>query len=158
MEKTYLTGEGLAKLKSDLHYHKSTRRREIAKQLDLARSFGDLRENAEYEAARHSLSLNEIRIRELEQKVANAEIVNHDAQQTGRIFIGTRVTLKDLEDKEEEDIIYRLTGSEEADPAEGKISVNSPVAKALLGHSIGDSVEIEVPRGTLKYKVLAIDR
>ena len=68
------------------------------------------------------------------------------------------MTLKDLEDKEEEDIIYRLTGSEEADPAEGKISVNSPVAKALLGHSIGDSVEIEVPRGTLKYKVLAIDR
>jgi transcription elongation factor GreA len=156
MEKMYVTSEGLKKLKSDLEYHTTTRRREIAKQLDLARSFGDLRENSEYEAAKHALSFNEIRIRELEQKVASAQIINYNARQNGRIFIGTRVKLRDLED--EEDIVYQLTGSEEADPAKGKISVNSPVAKALLGHSIGDSVEIEVPRGTLKYKVLAIDR
>ncbi|MBN1575938.1 MAG: transcription elongation factor GreA [Chitinispirillaceae bacterium] len=156
MEKTYVTTEGLMKLESDLEYLKTTRRREIAKQLNLARSFGDLRENAEYEAAKQSLSLNEIRIRELEEKVAGAEVINYNPEQNGRIFIGTRVTLRDLDF--EEDVVYKLTGSEESNPGEGMISVNSPVAKALLGHSIGDCVEINVPRGMLKYKVVAIGR
>ena len=154
MEKTYVTIEGLEKLKNDLEYHKTTRRREIARQLDMARSFGDLRENAEYEAAKHALSLNEIRIRELEEKVANVEIIKLEPPQNGKIFIGARVTLWDLDFEEE--VVYQLTGSEESDPAEGKISINSPVAKALLGHEVDDIIEIRVPRGILKYKVTAI--
>ncbi len=156
MEKTYVTMEGLTKLKNDLEYHKTVRRREIARQLDLARSFGDLRENAEYEAAKHALSLNEIRIRELEQKVSCAEIINPEASRSDRIFVGAKVTLWDIEDEEE--VLYELTGSEEADPAEGKISINSPVAKALLGHAIDDIIEIRVPRGLLKYKIIAVNR
>ncbi len=154
-KKTYVSTEGLAKLQSDLEYHKTTRRREIAKQLDMARSFGDLRENAEYEAAKHALSLNEIRIRELEEKMANAEIINRAERPGDKIFIGAKVKLWDFD--YEEEILYELTGSEESVPAEGKISINSPVAKALLGHSIGDSIEIKVPRGILKYKVVEIN-
>lgn len=154
MEKIYVTTEGLSKLQSDLEYHKTTRRREIAKQLDLARSFGDLRENAEYEAAKHALSLNEIRIRELEEKMANAEIINRDSRSNDKIFIGAKVTLWDFE--YEEEVEYELTGSEESNPSEGKISINSPVAKALLGHGIGDEISIKVPKGILKYKVTSI--
>ena len=155
MEKTYVTIEGLEKLRKDLEYHKTTRRREIAKQLDHARSFGDLRENAEYEAAKHALNLNEIRIRELEEKVAGAQIIDRSAIDNSKIFIGAKVKVLDLDYDEEEH--YELTGSEESDPSAGKISVNSPVAKAMLGHTVDDIIEIEVPRGTLRYKVLSID-
>jgi transcription elongation factor GreA len=155
MEKTYVTTEGFEKLKRDYEYLKTTRRREIAKQLDHARSFGDLRENAEYDAAKQALSFNEIRIRELEEKIANAEVVQRDNRQTDKIFIGAKVTLWDLD--YEEDVVYELTGSEEANPAEGKISVNAPVAKALLGHQVGDTIEIQVPRGVLKYQVKTIE-
>jgi transcription elongation factor GreA len=154
MEKIYVTSEGLAKLQSDLDYLKTTRRREIAQQLDLARSYGDLRENSEYEAAKHALSLNEIRIRELQEKLSNAEIISRDVNQAGKIFIGAKVKLWDFD--YEEELLYEITGSEESNPAEGKISINSPVAKALLGHKIDDIIEIKVPRGILKYKVMEI--
>lgn len=156
MEKTYVSPEGLKKLLKDLDYFKKTRRREIAKQLDEARSHGDLSENAEYEAAKHALNMNEIRIRELEEKLASAEIINTENSDISKIFIGTKVTLWDEEYKEE--VLYEITGSEETDPAQGKISVNTPVAKALLGHTVGDMIEIQVPRGILQYKVLKISR
>ena len=155
MEKTYVTVEGLEKLQKDLEYHQTTRRREIARQLDHARSFGDLRENAEYEAAKHALSLNEIRIRELQEQVASAQIINRDESQSGKIFIGAKVTLWDFDFEEE--IEYLLTGSVEANAAEGKISVDSPVGKALLGHVVDDIIEVQAPRGVLKYKVLTIE-
>ena len=156
MEKTYLTKDGYEKLYADLEYLKTTKRKEIAKQLDYARSFGDLRENAEYEAAKQALSMNEIRIRELEEKIATAEIISSDAIASDKVFIGAKVTLWD-EDFEEE-IKYEITGADEADPSEGKISVNSPVASALLGHSVDDEVEIKAPRGVFKYKILKITR
>lgn len=155
MEKTYLTKDGYNKLYADLEYLKTTRRREIAKQLDYARSFGDLRENAEYEAAKQALSMNEIRIRELEEKIATAEILNPENVATDKVFIGAKVTLWD-EDFEEE-VEYEITG-DESDPSRGKISVNSPVATALLGHSVDDEVEIKAPRGIFKYKILKISR
>ncbi len=156
MEKTYLSKDGYDKLVSNLEYLKTTKRREIAKQLDFARSFGDLRENAEYEAAKQALSMNETRIRELEEKLSKAEIINIDSIQTDKIFIGAKVTLWDLDFEEE--VEYELTGTDESDPSKGKISVNSPVAKALLGHSVDDLIEIKVPRGVLKYKVMKIYR
>ncbi len=156
MERTYLSKDGYEKLIKDLEYLKTTRRREIAKQLDYARSFGDLRENAEYEAAKLALSMNETRIHELEQKISTAEIINIDNIQTDKIFLGSKVTLWDLDYEEEVD--YEITGTDEADPIKGKISVNSPVAKALLGHVVDDLIEIQVPRGVLKYKVLKIFR
>lgn len=156
MDKTYLTKGGYEKLIADLEYLKTTRRREIAKQLDFARSFGDLRENSEYEAAKHALQMNEIRINELEDKISTAEIINPDSIQTDKIFFGAKTVLWDIDFEEE--VEYEITSQDEANPSEGKISVDSPVAKALLGHSVGDIIDIKVPRGILKYKVLKIFR
>ncbi len=156
MEKTYVTEEGHKKLVSELEYLKTTRRQEIAKQLDYARSFGDLRENAEYEAAKHALQMNEIRINELDMKVANAVIVDMNSVSTDKVIIGTKVLLWDFDFEEE--IEYFITGTEEADPASGKISVNSPVATALLGHKVGDKVEVQAPRATMNYEIKKISR
>lgn len=155
MEKTYLTKDGYEKLCADLEYLKTTRRREIAHQLDFARSLGDLRENAEYEAAKQALAMNEIRIREFEEKIVTAEIISAENIAADKIFIGATVTLWD--DDFEEEVEYEITG-DEADPSKGKITVNSPVAKALLGHTVDDIVEIQAPRGVFKYKVLKISR
>lgn len=156
MEKTLLSKDGYEKLIADLEYLKTVKRRDIARQLDFARSFGDLSENAEYEAAKLAQSMNETRIRELESKIANAEIINIDNIQSDKIFIGAKVTLRDID--YEEEVYYELTGTDEANPSKGKISVNSPVAKALLGHGVDDLIEIHVPRGVLKYKVIKISR
>lgn len=156
MEKTYVTEEGHKKLASELEYLKTTRRKEIAKQLDYARSFGDLRENAEYDAAKHALQMNEIRISELETKLANAVIVNNDSVPTDKVIIGTKVLLWDFDFEEE--VEYLISGTEEADPASGKISVNSPVATALLGHKEGDQIEVQAPRGTMKFEIKKISR
>ncbi len=156
MEKVYLSKDGYEKLIADLEFLKTKKRREIASQLDLARSYGDLRENAEYEAAKHALSLNEIRIRELEDKISHAEIIKPELIQTDKVFLGTKVTLWDF--TYEEEVVFELTGVDEADPAEGKISVSSPVAEALLGHSVDEIVEAKAPRGIQKYKILKISR
>lgn len=154
MEKTYMTKDGYEKLMASLEFMKTTKRHEIARQLDLARSFGDLRENAEYEAAKHALSMNELRIREIEEKLTQAEIISKNPTQSDKIFIGSKAVLWDLDFEEE--VEYELTGSEETDPSLGKISISSPVGKALLGHVIDDIIEIKVPRGTLRYKVMKI--
>lgn len=156
MERTFLTKDGYEKLMTDLEYLKTTRRHEIAKQLDLARSFGDLRENAEYEAAKHALQMNEIRIRELEEKISTSEIINSDSISSDKIFFGAKVTLWDIDFEEE--VFYELTSTDEADASAGKISIDSPVAKALLGHAVDDVIDIKVPRGVLRYKVLKISR
>ncbi len=156
MPKTYLTRDGYEKLVADLEFLQTTRRREIAQQLDHARSFGDLRENAEYEAAKHALQMNEIRIAELQEKITTAEIINTDNIATDKVVIGTKVTLWDF--AYEEEIEYEITGSEEADAAAGKISINSPVAVALLGHTEGDLVEVKAPRGVMKYEIKKISR
>ncbi|NLP03438.1 MAG: transcription elongation factor GreA [Fibrobacter sp.] len=156
MEKVYLSKDGYDKMMADLEFLKTSKRREIAKQLDLARSFGDLRENAEYEAAKQALALNEIRIRELEEKISRAEIIKPESVQTDKVFLGSKVTLWDM--TYEEEVVFELTGSDEADPAEGRISINSPVATALLGHSVGETVEAKAPRGVQKYKILKISR
>ena len=156
MEKTYLTPGGYEKLVADLEYLITVRRREIAEQLAMARSHGDLKENAEYEAAKHSQAINETRIRELQEKVSNAEIINTDNVSTDKVIFGTKVTLWDF--KYSEEVEYEIAGSEEADPASGKISVNSPVATALLGHSVGAQIEVKTPGGMVKYEIRKISR
>lgn len=154
MDKTYVSKDGFEKLVGELEYLKTTRRREIAQQLEFARSFGDLRENSEYEAAKHALSLNEIRIRELEEKVAKAEIIAAPSGTIDKIIIGAKVKVWDIDYEEEVD--YELTGVEEADPVNNKISIESPVGKALLGKTVNDVVEVRAPRSVLKYKILSI--
>jgi len=156
MEKTYITKEGYEKLAADLEYLQTAKRREIAAQLDFARSFGDLRENAEYEAAKRALQMNETRIAELQAKITNAQIISTENISTDKVVIGTKVTLWDF--AYEEEIVYEITGSEEADPVNNKISINSPVATALLGHVVGDTVEVKAPRGVMKYEIRSISR
>jgi len=156
MEKTYLTREGYEKMTADLKQMQTVKRREILEQLEMARAHGDLKENAEYDAAKHALQMLDIRISEMHEKIASAEIFSTDNISTDKVVIGTRVTLWDF--SYEEEVEYLITGTDEADPAAGKISINSPVATALLGHAVGDKIEVKAPRGTMKYEIRRIDR
>jgi transcription elongation factor GreA len=156
VEKTYLTREGYEKMAADLKLMQTVKRREILEQLEMARAHGDLRENAEYEAAKHALQMLDIRINEMHEKIASAEIFSTDNISTDKVVIGTKVTLWDF--SYEEEIEYLITGTDEADPAAGKISINSPVATALLGHTVGDQIEVKAPRGVMKYELRKIDR
>jgi transcription elongation factor GreA len=157
MEKTYLTRAGYEKLVADLEHLIKVRRPQIAEQLETARSHGDLRENAEYDAAKQARDFNETRIRELQEKITNASIINTDNVSTDKVVIGTKVTLWDF--GYEEEVEYEITGSYESDPSSGKISVNSPVATALLGHGAGDKVEVKLPNGkTAEYEIKNISR
>jgi transcription elongation factor GreA len=153
MEKVCLTRKEYEECAASLEHLQIVKRREIAAQLDLARSHGDLSENAEYEAAKHAMQLNEIHIRELQEKIATADIIDVDNITTDKVVIGTKVTLWDF--TYEEEVEYQITGAE-ADPASGKISANSPIAKALFGHSAGDTVEANTPRGTMKFEIRKI--
>jgi transcription elongation factor GreA len=156
MEKTFLTRAGHNKLVANLEYLMNVRRKEIAAQLAFARSLGDLSENAEYEAAKHAFDLNEIKIKELSEKLHSIEIVNETDIPSDRVYIGATVKVLDMEYKEEE--TYTMVSSAESNPGSGALSVESPVGKALLGHREGDIVEINVPRGTIKYEIKSITR
>jgi transcription elongation factor GreA len=152
----YLNKEAYDKLDEQVTTLKTTRRKEISIQLHDARAHGDLGENAEYEAAKEAQTFNEIRIRELEDKLARARIIKEEDLPTGIAVLGTTVRLRDLDASEE--IEYALVSEVESDFAEDKISVSSPVGKGLLGHKEGESVEIKVPKGILKYEILKISR
>jgi transcription elongation factor GreA len=152
----YLNKEAYDKLDEQVIALKTTRRKEISIQLHDARAHGDLGENAEYEAAKEAQTFNEIRIRELEDKLARARIIKEEDLPKGIAVLGTTVRLRDLDASEE--IEYALVSEVEADFAEDKISVSSPVGKGLLGHKEGESVEIRVPKGVLKYEILKISR
>lgn len=152
----YLSKQGFEKLKAELEYLKTTKRREIAKEIGEARSHGDISENAEYDAAKDAQGMNEKKIAELEDKLSRASILDDANISKDEILIGAKVALEDLEFGDK--IEYSLVSELEADFATGKISVTSPVGKALLGHKKGEIVEISVPAGILKYKVLDITR
>ncbi|MCM8786676.1 MAG: transcription elongation factor GreA [Candidatus Omnitrophica bacterium] len=153
MEPIYLTKAGYEKLIEELEYLKNVKRKEIAKALEHARQLGDLRENAEYESAKLALELNEKRISELEDKLSRAQIIDKKGT-SSVVCIGVKVKLLDLSTNEE--IEYKLVGQDEAVPEEGLISISSPVGKALLGHKEADIVTIDIPCGTLKYKIIKI--
>jgi transcription elongation factor GreA len=152
----YLSKEAYNKLNEQVTALKTTRRREISVQLHDARAHGDLGENAEYEAAKEAQTFNEIRIRELEDKLARARIIKEEDLPLGKAVLGTTVKIKDLNNGEM--IEYLLVSEVESDFAEDKISVSSPVGRGLLGHKEGDSVEIKVPSGMLKYEIVKIAR
>jgi transcription elongation factor GreA len=140
---------------SELTVLKTVRRREVADALEEARAHGDLRENAEYDAAKQEQGLLEARIGELEDKLSRVRLLE-DANITGEhVSIGCVVTVKDLKTKQPE--IYTLVGEEEADFATGKISIRTPIAKGLIGKKPGEIVEIEVPAGTLRYEIVKIE-
>ena len=155
-KKNLLTYQGLQKLESELQDLKVVKRKEIAQKIKEAREQGDLSENAEYDAAKDEQRDIEARIEELEKILKNAEVVVEDEVNLDKISIGCIVTVYDEEFEEE--IEFKIVGSTEANSLQGKISNESPVGRALLGHEVGDSVKVETQAGELEYKVLKIDR
>ncbi len=156
MERVYLTRAGYEKLIEELEYLKRVKRKEISAAIEHARSLGDLKENAEYHSAKDAMAKNETRVLELEDKLSRVEIIDDSAIDTDKAYIGAKLLLLDLDTDAE--IEYTLVGQEEANAIEGLISVISPVGKALLGHKEGDIIKVDVPAGTLEYKIIKISR
>lgn len=156
VKKIRMSAEGFKDLEKQLEYLKNVRRAEVAQKLKEARSFGDLSENAEYDAAKDEQRDIEARIEEIEKILKNAEVVVEDEVDSDKINIGCKVDVLDLEYDEE--IEFQIVGSTEANSLEGKISNESPVGKALIGAHKDDIVDVETPAGIMQYKVLSIQR
>jgi transcription elongation factor GreA len=153
---TILTESGLKKLEEKLDYLISVRRNEISEQIAIARGFGDLSENAEYDEAKKEQAKVEEEITRLQATIRTATVVADDEITTERVSIGTVVKVKDLDDNETYE--YAIVGANEADPMENKISNESPVGAGLLGAKRNQTVEIAIPAGTLKYKIMSIKK
>ena len=151
-----LTDDGLKKYESELEDLKINKRREIAEKIKVALSFGDLSENSEYDEAKNEQAKVEARIAEIEAMLKNAKIIDEDELTNETINIGSKVSVVDLEYNETSE--YRIVGATEADPLLGKISDESPVGRALLGHRKGDRIEVEVPVGVLQFEILEISK
>ena len=154
--KQMYTKQGYQDLLDELKYLKLTRREEIKEQIAVARGFGDLSENAEYDEARNEQAKVEARIQELEALIENAEIIDETNMDVRSISLGSLVKLFD-EDFQEE-ITYSIVGSNQADPLESKISDQSPIGRALMGKKAGESVTVTAPAGELHFKVLEVSR
>jgi transcription elongation factor GreA len=149
-----LTQEGLANLKAELDHLATTRRREVAERIKEAREFGDISENAEYDDAKNEQAMLEARIAALEERLRSASVVDASELDTDTVRVGSIVHVKDEAGKSNK---YTIVGSAEAKPAEMKLSNESPVGKALLGHKRNDEVTIVTPRGERKLKITKID-
>lgn len=152
----YLTEEGLEELKEELHHLKHTERPRISEEIAEARAKGDLSENAEYDAAKEEQGKLEARINKLEDALARARVVDESQVDASKAYILSNVRVKNLSNDAEQ--TYTLVSEQEADISEGKISVNSPVGKGLLGSEEGEQVEVDVPAGTVTFEVLEISR
>jgi transcription elongation factor GreA len=152
----YVTKEGLEKLKEELHILKTVERPKISQQIAEARDKGDLSENAEYDAAKEAQGLLEMRISKLEELIANSRIIDESKIDTSKVLILSKVKIMNIKNKAT--MTYTLVPENEADLKSGKISVNSPIAKGLLGKSVGDVVEITVPSGKMEFKIMEISR
>ena len=151
---TILTESGLKKLEEQLDYLISVRRNEVSEQIAIARGFGDLSENAEYDEAKKEQAKVEAEITRLQATIRTATVVGDDEITTDRVSIGTIVKVKDMD--EGETLEYAIVGANEADPFENKISIDSPVGAGLVGAKRNQTVSISVPAGTMKYKILSI--
>ena len=152
----YITHKGYEELKKKWEYLKTVRRRELSKDIGKARGHGDLSENAEYDAAREAQAFNEKKIAELEETLSNVQLLDDTNIPKDEALLGATVKLKDLASGEE--LQYTLVSEPEADFSQDRISVTSPVGRSLLGHKKNEIVEIKVPAGILKYKILKISR
>ena len=151
-----LTTEGYNKLEEELKYLKGPKKMQVAERIKIAREFGDLSENSEYDDAKNEQALLEARIQDIEGMLRVAKVVEDDEVSTRKVGIGTQVTVHDFEF--DEDITYGIVGATEVDIKNNKISNESPVGKALIGAKKGDEVEVETPGGVIKYKILAISK
>ena len=152
----YLTEEGLQKLKDELKFLRTTERRRIIQEIADARAHGDLSENAEYHAAKDAQGLLEAKIAALQGTAFRARVVDESVIDASKAYVLSKVTVKNHNTGKE--IIYTLVAAHEADFTQKKISVDSPIGKALLGMAVGEVVKVDVPAGTLKLEVLALDR
>lgn len=154
VEKIPMTREGYESLRQELKRLKDVERPKIAKEIGVAREHGDLSENAEYDAAKDKQGHIEGRIKELEHKVACAELVDTSKATPGTVVFGATVCLEDQDT--EEKVTYKIVGADESDIKQKKISINSPIARALIGRKVGDSVEVKIPAGEKEFTVLDV--
>lgn len=155
-EKSFpMTAEGKEKLKKELEDLRLKRRPEVIKRIKIARSYGDLSENSEYESAKDEQAFVESRISQIQNMLQYAVIIDNNSVDKNEVSMGRKVTFKELPDEEPES--YQIVGESESDPLSGKISNESPMAKGLLGHKVGEEVEIEIPNGTMKVKILKVE-
>lgn len=154
---TLITKDGLQKLIEELDYLKNVKRKEVAKRIKEAISYGDLSENSEYEDAKNEQAFIEGRILELEEKIKYAQIIDEKKIRTKTVQISSLVTIRRLQKTKAENEEYTIVGSTEADPINNKISNESPVGKALLGRAVGDKIHVEVPKGDIEYEILKLE-
>jgi transcription elongation factor GreA len=154
MEKMPITGEGLIRLQEELKRLKTIERPAVIRALEEARTHGDLSENAEYHAARERQSFIEGRVAELEDKIRRAEVIDVSKLSGNAIKFGATIGLVDVDTDEE--VTYQIVGAEESDITAGRLSVTSPLARALIGKEVGDTVEVSTPRGSKVYEILEV--
>jgi len=154
VKEVILTPEGFKKLKEEIEYLSSGKRREVADRIRVAREFGDIAENAEYDDAKNEQALLEHRIAVLEERMRAARVIEKKEISKDVVSIGSHVKLRDMDAKQT--IEYHIVGSAEANPAEYKLSNESPVGKAIIGKKKGEVVEVSAPRGSLKFKIMEI--
>jgi transcription elongation factor GreA len=154
LKEVILTPEGFEKLKDEIEYLSNERRREIADRIRVAREFGDIAENAEYDSAKNEQAHLEARIAMLEDRLKNARVVTKKEIKSGEVSIGTKVRLRDV--KAGKTVEYHIVGSAEADPASNKLSNESPVGRAIMGRKKGETVEVAAPRGKMTFKIMDI--
>ncbi|MCD2347886.1 transcription elongation factor GreA [Clostridium guangxiense] len=155
-KKYVITYSGVKKLEEELQYLKTTKRKEITEKIKLALSFGDLSENSEYDEAKNDQAFLEGKIAQIENMLKNAVIIDESELKNDVVSVGSKVKVMDYEFDEE--VLFSIVGSAEADPMENKISNESPVGSSLIGKKVGDVVEVQVPDGVNKYKILDITR
>ena len=154
MKDVLLTKEGYENLKNEIEYLSTEKRREVAERIKIAREFGDIPENAEYDDAKNEQAMLEARIAKLEERLAHARVIEKREISKDVVSVGSTVRLRDVDARQT--VEYRIVGSAEANPAELKLSNESPVGKAIMGRKKGETVEVATPRGALKYKILEI--
>jgi len=155
VKEVILTPEGYERLHQEIEYLRTEKRREVADRIRVAREFGDIAENAEYDDAKNEQAMLEHKIAQLEERLLNARVIDPNEVPKDVVSIGTKVKLRDMETKKS--VEYVIVGSAEANPAESRLSNESPVGKAIIGHKKGDVVEVAAPRGTLTFKILGIE-
>ena len=155
-KQTVLTQEGLKALEDELEELKTVKRKDIAEKIKVALSFGDLSENSEYDEAKNEQGIIEARIAEIEAVLMNVTIIDADNLSTEQVQLGNRVTVKDI--SENEILVLHIVGTKEVNMKAGKISDESPLGKALLGHKKGETIDVEAPAGTLKFEIIDIGK
>jgi transcription elongation factor GreA len=154
LKEVILTADGYKRLQQEIDHLRTDKRREVAERIRVAREFGDIAENAEYDDAKNEQAMLEHKIAQLEERLLSARVITKKEISKDAVSVGSHVRLRDMQANKTFE--YHIVGSAEANPAQNKLSNESPVGKAIIGHKKGDVVEVSAPRGSLKFKILEI--